>query len=68
MSHDDIEASKAPLIEHLIELRQRLMRAMIAIFIAFLICFYFADDIFNILIIPYEKAAGPLREVKLIRR
>ena len=40
MSQDDIEASKAPLIEHLIELRSRLMRAMIAIFIAFIVCFY----------------------------
>jgi sec-independent protein translocase protein TatC len=66
MTDDDIEASKAPLIEHLIELRQRLMRAMLAIFIAFLICFYFADEIFNLLIVPYERAAGPLREIKLI--
>ena len=66
MSADDIEASKAPLIEHLIELRQRLMRAIIAIFIAFIVCFYFADDIFNILIVPYERAAGPLREIRLI--
>jgi sec-independent protein translocase protein TatC len=66
MTDDDIEASKAPLIEHLIELRQRLMRAMVAIFIAFVICFYFADEIFNLLIVPYERAAGPLREIKLI--
>ena len=66
MSNDDIEASKAPLMEHLIELRSRLMRAIVAIFIAFLVCFYFASDIFNLLIIPYERAAGPLREVKLI--
>jgi len=66
MTHDDIEASKAPLIEHLIELRQRLMRAIVAIFIAFVICFYFADEIFNLLIVPYERAAGPLREIKLI--
>jgi sec-independent protein translocase protein TatC len=66
MSDDDIEASKAPLLDHLIELRQRLMRAMIAIFVAFLICFYFATDIFNILVVPYEKAAGPVREIKLI--
>ena len=42
------------------------MRALIAIFIAFIICFYFADDIFNILIVPYEKAAGADREIKLI--
>src|SRR5262245_2845391 len=66
MTNEDIEASKAPLLDHLIELRQRLMRALIAIFIAFLICFYFASDIFNILIVPYERAAGPLREIKLI--
>ena len=66
MTHDDIEASKAPLIEHLIELRQRLLRAVIAIFIAFIVCFYFADEIFNLLVVPYERAAGPLREIKLI--
>ena len=66
MSQDDIEASKAPLLDHLIELRSRLMRAIVAIFIAFIVCFFFASDIFNILIIPYEQAAGPLREIKLI--
>ncbi len=66
MSQDDIEASRAPLIEHLIELRQRLLRAMAAIFVAFLVCFYFASTIFNILVVPYERAAGPLREIKLI--
>lgn len=66
MSQDDIEASKAPLIEHLIELRQRLMRAIVAIFIAFIVCFYFADEIFNLLIIPYERAAGAEREIRLI--
>ena len=63
---DDIEASKAPLLEHLIELRQRLVRSIIAIAIAFVVCFYFADDIFNLLIIPYERAAGEEREIRLI--
>jgi sec-independent protein translocase protein TatC len=66
MTHEDIEASKAPLIEHLIELRQRLMRAILAIFLAFIVCFYFADQIFNLLIIPYEQAAGADREIRLI--
>jgi len=37
MSEDDIEASKAPLIEHLIELRSRLVRALVAVAIAFVI-------------------------------
>jgi sec-independent protein translocase protein TatC len=66
MTHEDIEASKAPLIEHLIELRQRLLRAIVAIFIAFIVCFYFADTIFNLLIVPYERAAGAEREIRLI--
>ncbi len=66
MSKGDIDDSSAPLIEHLIELRQRLMWAFGAILIAFLVCFYFATDIFNILIGPYEQAAGDNREIKLI--
>lgn len=55
---ENLDASSAPLIEHLIELRQRLMRALIAIAIFFVICFIFADKIFNILIIPYQWGAG----------
>ncbi|MGQ7791469.1 twin-arginine translocase subunit TatC [Faunimonas sp. B44] len=66
MSVDEIESSKAPLLDHLIELRQRLIRAMIAVFVAFLVCFFFAEDIFNLLIIPFERAAGSTREIKLI--
>lgn len=51
---DDIEASKAPLIEHLIELRQRLIRSLIALVIAFVVCFYFAKSIYNFLVWPYD--------------
>jgi sec-independent protein translocase protein TatC len=58
MSQDDIDASKAPLIEHLIELRRRLMWACVAIFAAFLLCFWFAKDIYNILLYPYRQAVG----------
>ncbi len=63
---DDIEASKAPLIEHLKELRTRLIKSLIAIFICFVACFFFATDIFNILVTPYERAAGMEQEVRLI--
>ncbi|WP_417773167.1 twin-arginine translocase subunit TatC [Stappia sp.] len=58
MSQDDIEASKAPLIEHLIELRSRLLKTVVAVIVAFIVCFYFSKDIYNILVIPYENAAG----------
>ncbi len=63
---EQIEESKAPLIEHLIELRSRLLKTVIAVGIAFLACFYFASDIFNILIVPYEQAVGEERQVELI--
>ena len=66
MSQEDIEASKAPLIDHLIELRSRLIKSLIAIAIAFVVCFYFATDIFNILIVPYERAAGNVRDIEFI--
>ncbi len=56
--HDDIEASKAPLIEHLIELRSRLIWALCAFFVMFLVCFYFAGHIYNVLVWPYEWASG----------
>jgi sec-independent protein translocase protein TatC len=54
-----IEATKAPLIEHLIELRSRLIKAMIAFAIAFAFCFYFAKQIYNILVWPFVLVAGP---------
>ncbi len=66
MSNDDIESSRAPLIDHLIELRGRLIRAMIAVIIAFIFCFFFAKQIYNVLLIPYIWAAGTTHDVRLI--
>jgi sec-independent protein translocase protein TatC len=54
----EIEATKAPLMEHLIELRSRLIKALVAFFVTFLFCFFFAGDIYNILIWPFEWIAG----------
>lgn len=59
MSQDDIDASKAPLMEHLIELRSRLIKSVVAFFIMFLICFALAKPIFNILVWPFSWVAGP---------
>ncbi len=65
-----IEASKAPLIEHLIELRSRLIKAMLGFIACFIISFIFSKQIFQILVLPYEWAADylkiPRTEVKLI--
>ena len=59
MSHEDIEATKAPLMEHLVELRSRLIKALIAFFVMFALCFYFAKPIYNILVWPFVLVAGP---------
>ena len=44
--------SKMPLLDHLVELRNRLIYAMAALLVAFLVCYYFADDIFAFLVRP----------------
>ncbi|MGC1557272.1 MAG: twin-arginine translocase subunit TatC, partial [Methylovirgula sp.] len=59
MTDTDIEATRAPLMDHLIELRSRLVRALLAFVVIFVICFFFAKNIYNILLVPYEHAAGP---------
>ena len=59
MSAEDIEASKAPLMDHLIELRSRLIKALLAFGIAFIVCFFFAKQIYNVLVWPFVWVAGP---------
>jgi len=56
------EDKKMPLLEHLVELRRRLLYSVIAFFIAFIVCFYFAQHMFNFLAMPladyFHDAAG----------
>jgi sec-independent protein translocase protein TatC len=56
--HDEIESTKAPLIEHLVELRSRLIKALLAFLVMFIACFFFARQIYNILTFPYVWVAG----------
>jgi len=58
MTHEDIEATKAPLLEHLIELRARLIKAVVAFSIMFVVCFLFAKQIYNVLVWPFVLVAG----------
>ena len=58
MTHEDIEATKAPLMDHLIELRSRLIKSMIAFGIALIGCFFVAKHIYNVLTWPYIWVAG----------
>jgi len=52
----DLDDSQAPLLDHLIELRRRLVRAVAALAVAFGVCFYFADQIFGFLVLPLTAA------------
>jgi sec-independent protein translocase protein TatC len=63
---DDIDATKAPLIEHLIELRQRLLWSVVAIGVAFVLCLYFASTVYNILVMPYRWAVGTDVPIEMI--
>lgn len=51
-----IEATKAPLLDHLLELRTRLIWSILAFVVAFFICFFFAKQIFGFLTIPLANA------------
>ena len=53
---DEIDKSAAPLMEHLIELRRRLIWSIGGFFVAFLVCFFFAKRLFNLLVIPFKWA------------
>ena len=57
---DDIDASSAPLIEHLIELRNRLLWAVSSYVVAILGCFTVAEPILNFLLGPIEDAMRAL--------
>jgi sec-independent protein translocase protein TatC len=52
----DIDDTKQPLLEHLIELRRRLLWSLATLVVFFFICFHFAQDIFAVLVQPLLKA------------
>ena len=54
----EIEASRAPLLEHLVELRRRLIVCAGALVVSFLVCFAFSRDIYLVLLHPFEVGAG----------
>lgn len=62
----ELDDSKAPLMEHLVELRRRLIWAFVALAIAFAICFKFAGEIFAFLVQPLIDGFGGPGEGRLV--
>ncbi|KAA5602085.1 twin-arginine translocase subunit TatC [Blastochloris sulfoviridis] len=58
MTQEDIDSTKAPLLDHLVELRARLIKSLIAFFVLFILCFFFAKQIYNVLVLPFTWVAG----------
>ena len=58
MSKEDIDATEAPLMEHLLELRRRLVYSVAGFIIAFLVSFYFSSTIFHYLTLPFIWGTG----------
>lgn len=56
MSDNELEGTEAPLLDHLIELRRRLLYCVLALVVAFAVCFYFVKPIYAFLVHPLAQA------------
>ncbi|GHA11014.1 Sec-independent protein translocase protein TatC [Devosia pacifica] len=63
---DELAGSEAPLLDHLIELRKRLINSLIAIGVLLIICFIFAGQIFDVLLEPYRSVVPNPEDLELI--
>jgi len=70
MAQDDLSASEAPLFEHLVELRSRLLWSLGFFVLAFVACIGFAERIYLLLLWPFEQAVinnnGAVESLELI--
>ena len=62
---DEVESSRAPLLDHLVELRTRLIHSVLALALATIGCFFFAQDIYELLLAPFAHMAETIRGTKL---
>lgn len=60
---DDLESKKMALMEHIIELRQRLMYSAGTVLVVFMGCYYFSQDIYAFLVQPLAEILGPDRRM-----
>lgn len=56
MADDELDDKKMPLLEHLVELRKRLVWSLVSIVILFFVCYFFAENIYGFLVQPLADA------------
>jgi len=54
--HEDVEASRAPMMDHLIELRSRLVKVLIAVGVCAVVAFVSSQYMFDYLMLPFDRA------------
>jgi sec-independent protein translocase protein TatC len=62
---DDVESSRAPLLEHLNELRSRLIKCLLALALGTIVSFFFAETIYDLLVRPFASVAEEIRGSQL---
>lgn len=63
MVDDGLDDRKMPLLDHLIELRNRLMYSVVALLVAFIGCYFIAEHIYAFLVQPLAEILGPDRRL-----
>lgn len=63
---EDMDDKKMPLLDHLVELRSRLMYAGVGFLVAFGVCYYFHVEIFGFLTVPLADVLGPEASRRMI--
>ena len=62
----EVDESQAPIIDHLYELRNRLVKSLVALIIFAVICGFFVNEIYNFLLVPFVDASGTDEQARLI--
>lgn len=52
----EVKENKSTFVEHLTELRSRLVKSIVFLFLFFIVCYFFAENIYNFLLAPYADA------------
>ncbi len=66
MAAEDIDDARMPLLDHLIELRRRLIYSFLALIVMFFVSYFFAEDIFRFLVKPYADLVEGQADRRLI--